>query len=90
MTKSLVSKIGFVLTMSLILTGCQAGNVQPAAVNPGPKNIPGTPYSHGPSSPPSVKGPTAPFPSAEGIAPSSQQAQPLSMTETENKKFTLS
>ncbi len=49
------------LMMSLLLVGCRADNVQPAASTQEVKNIPETPYTKGPTGPPSVKGPTTPI-----------------------------
>ena len=87
MNKPLTNKIGFVLIMSLMLAGCQAAtNVQPAASTQEVQSIPNTPFTKGPTSPPSVKGPTMALPGADGVV---STQQPQAMSETENKKFTL-
>jgi hypothetical protein len=83
-TKTFQVKMGIVLIASLLLAGCQAGNVQPAATQETAGGL-GVPYTRGPSSPPNVKGPSAPFPSAA----LSQQNQPQMATENVNKKFSL-
>ncbi len=87
MNKHLVSKIGFILIMSLTMAGCQAAtNVQPAASTQEVKNIPNTPYTRGPTTPPAVRGPTMALPDSDGVV-SSQQ--PQAVTESVNTKFTL-
>ncbi len=68
MNTSFVSKIGFVLVMSLLLVGCQAANVQPATSTREVQNVPNTPYTKGPSGPPGVKGPTTALPGSDAGA----------------------
>jgi len=99
MKKSFKKNLGLFLLGSLLLAGCQsAPNIQPAAVTQQIHNIPNVPYSHGPISPPSVKGPSAPFPSPIGDSNQNSSSQvenaagqtPLqAMTETEEQRFTL-
>lgn len=80
-------KIGFVLTMTLMLAGCQAAtNVQPAAPTQEVQPVPNTPFTKGPTSPPSVKGPTMALPDSDGVV---STQEPQAMTETVNSKFTL-
>ena len=87
MKKSLLSKIGLVLILSLMLAGCRADNVQPVASTQEVKVAPNTPFSKGPSSPPSVRGPNIPLPGSNGAV--TTPAQPQAMTESVNKKFAL-
>ena len=73
-------KIILVLSMSLLMTGCQSGGVQTAAPSqqaPGP-NIP---YIKGPTGPPGVKGPSAP----PDFGSPSTNSVPQAITETEQK-----
>lgn len=74
--------------MILLMTGCQAENVQPAASTQEVQNIPPTPYTKGPTSPPAVRGPDKPLPDVNGVSVPADD-QPQAVTEQEDKKFTL-
>lgn len=92
MHKALASTIS--LLMILTMAGCQAENVQPAASTQEVQNIPQTPYTKGPTSPPAVRGPDKPLPDANGVSvpapsPTPSDEQPQAMTEKEDQKFTL-
>lgn len=88
MNKHLLSTIGLGLTLSLMLTGCQAAtNVEQAPLTQEVKtNIPNVPYTRGPTTPPGVKGPTMAVPNSDGVV---EGGQTQAMTEKENTKFTL-
>jgi hypothetical protein len=88
MHKALASTIS--LLIILTMAGCQAENVQPAASTQAVQNIPQTPYTKGPTSPPAVRGPDKPLPDANGVSvPAPSDEQPQAMTEKEDQKFTL-
>ncbi len=88
MHKALASTIS--LLMILMMAGCQAENVQPAASTQEVQNIPQTPYTKGPTSPPAVRGPDKPLPDANGVSvPAASDEQPQAMSEKEDQKFTL-
>ena len=82
---SLLSKIGLFLILSLMLAGCRVDNVQPVASTQEVHVAPNTPFSKGPTSPPSVKGPSMPLPGVDGVV--TTPGQPQAMTESVNKKF---
>ncbi len=67
--------------LSLFLTGCQSGT----PIEQPTQQVPEVPFSQGPTSPPSVKGPSEAVPNV----PPADHDQPQAITEKETIRYTL-
>ncbi len=76
----------------LAFYGCQSRQQIETSQKPAPEQVSGVPYSRGPNSPPSVKGPTGPVPgSAQAGAElkTGKSATVQAATQTESVRYTL-